>query len=71
MNPWLMDGMAQYRARDLRQEAAQRRGRSGQPRSRPPRPPHRGSGLRTRIGFGLVEAGLHLLATTATSASRN
>jgi hypothetical protein len=71
MNPWLMDGMAQYRARDLRHEAAQRRGRSGQPRSRPARPPYRGSGLRTRIGFSLVEAGLHLLATTATQPSRN
>lgn len=71
MNPWLIDSMAQYRVRDLRHEAAQRPGRSGQPRSRPARPPYRGSGLRTRIGFSLVEAGLHLLATTGTSASRS
>ena len=70
MNPWLMNGMAQCRARDFRHEAAQRRGRSGQPRSRPARPPYRGSGLRTWIGFTLVEAGLHLLSTTARPASR-
>jgi hypothetical protein len=70
MNPWLIDGMAKCRTRDFRHEAAQRRGRSDQPRSRPARPPYRGPSLRTWIGFALVEAGLHLLATTAKPASR-
>jgi hypothetical protein len=65
MNPWMLGDLAVSRQREIRRDAARRR---SQARPRESRPVPSVSGvrvrLRHRIGFGLVEAGLHVLATT-------
>jgi hypothetical protein len=65
MNPGMLGDLADSHVREMRREAAQRR---SQARPRVSRPALSVSGgrarLRRRIGFGLVEAGLHVLATT-------
>jgi len=58
---------ARTRAREIRREAARSRIGPGGPGARPARGAVCRSRVRRRIGFALVEAGLHLLAT----ASRN
>jgi hypothetical protein len=65
MNPWMLSDLADSRAREIRREAARQR---SQARPRESQPTQGVSGrrarLRQRVGFGLVEAGLHVLATT-------
>ena len=65
MNPWMLSELADSHVSEIRRGAAQRR---SQARSREPKPMRSVSGgrgrLRRRVGFGLVEAGLHVLATT-------
>jgi hypothetical protein len=65
MNPWMLSDLADSHMREIRRQAAQRR---SQARPREPQPMRSVSGgrgrLRRRVGFGLVEAGLHVLATT-------
>jgi hypothetical protein len=65
MNPWMLSDLADLRMREIRREAPRRRSQ-GRPReSQPVRSVSCGPGrLRQRVGFGLVEAGLHVLATT-------
>lgn len=65
MNPWMLSDLADSHVREIRREAAQRR-RQARPReSQPIRTASGGPGrLRQRVGFGLVEAGLRVLATT-------
>ena len=65
MNPWMLSDLADSRVREIRREAARRR-RQARPReSQPIRTASGGPGrLRQRVGFGLVEAGLRVLATT-------
>ena len=64
MNLGLLYALADLRTREIRYEAAPRRNRPHQARSRS----GRRSGWRRRTGFVLVEAGLHLLATTGPQA---
>ena len=65
MNPWMLSDLADSHVREIRREAAQRR-RQARPRESQPMPSLSGGRgrLRQRVGFGLVEAGLHVLATT-------
>jgi hypothetical protein len=65
MNPWMLSELADSHVREIRREAAQRRGQAWPRESQPRRAVRGGRGrLRRRVGFGLVEAGLHVLATT-------
>ena len=65
MNPWMLSDLADSHVREIRYEAAQRRSQARPPESQPVRSVSRGRArLRRRVGFGLVEAGLHVLATT-------
>jgi hypothetical protein len=60
MNPLLLEALAAAHAEELRRHAARSPVRARRPRSRPAAR----SAWRRRTGFALVEAGLHLLATT-------
>jgi hypothetical protein len=69
MNPWILSDLADSRVREMRRQAAECRtaecrtaGRRTRPR--PARGVNRRLQLRHRLGFGLVEAGLRVLATT-------
>jgi hypothetical protein len=78
MNPWMLSDLAdsreleirreaarRLRVREIRREAARRRSQAPPRESQPMRGVSGGRGrLRRRVGFGLVEAGLHVLATT-------
>jgi len=65
MNPWMLSDLADSHAREIRREAARRRSQARPRESQPTRTVSGGLGrLRRRVGFGLVEAGLHVLATT-------
>jgi hypothetical protein len=65
MNPWMLSALADSRVHEIRRDAAQRRSQARPRESQPVRSVSGGRGkLRRRIGFGLVEAGLHVLATT-------
>lgn len=76
MNPWLSNALADSHARELRGEAAgpqapETRRDAAPSRIRPPgagawaaRGAPGGSRVRHRVGFALVEAGLHLLAAS-------
>ena len=65
MNPWMLSDLAASRQREMRREAAQRRSQARLRESQPMRSVSGGRGrLRRRVGFGLVEAGLYVLATT-------
>jgi hypothetical protein len=65
MNPWMLSDLADSRVRESRREAARRRSQARPRGARPMRSVSGGPGrLRRRVGFGLVEAGLHVLATT-------
>ena len=62
MNPWMISDLADSHAREIRRQAAQCRTGRRRPGPRPAQGVSRA--LRHRVGFGLVEAGLHVLATT-------
>lgn len=65
MNPWMLSDLADSRQREIQREGVQRRSQALPRESRPVPSVRSGPGsLRHRIGFGLVEAGLHVLATT-------
>jgi hypothetical protein len=65
MNPWMLSDLADSHRSEMRRQAAQRRSRARPRESQPMRSVSHGRGrLRRRVGFGLVEAGLHVLATT-------
>ena len=65
MNPWMLSDLADSHRREMRREAAQRRCQARPADSRAMRSENGGAGrLRRRVGFGLVKAGLHVLATT-------
>jgi hypothetical protein len=61
MNPELANDLATCRLRDLRQLGERHRRQTPTTASRR----HRPFPLRRRIGFRLVEAGLHLMGTAA------
>jgi hypothetical protein len=61
MNPVLASDLARCRARDLRDLSEQHRQRALTTANRR----HRQSPLRRQIGFRLMEAGLHLVASSA------
>jgi hypothetical protein len=79
MNPWLSSALADARGRELRGEPpgsqAREIRRDGAPSwigladtgARPARGAGRGPRVRHRVGFALVEAGLHLLASAPRS----
>jgi hypothetical protein len=79
MNPWLSSALADSHARELRGESARSQARETRRDAVPSRigPPgagaraargaRHGSRVRYRVGFALVEAGLHLLATDSRS----
>jgi hypothetical protein len=60
MNPLLASDLAHCHARDLRHQSDQRRRQALMTASR-----HRQSLLRREIGFRLMEAGLHLVSSSA------
>jgi hypothetical protein len=64
MSFWMIDDLVDARIRDIRRQAG--KPRTGMHRAGPR--PAGGAGrwprLRSRVGFMLVEAGLHVLATT-------
>jgi len=63
VNPWLLGALADSRRQEMGGEAARCPAgtlRAGAPPARGPGPRPR---VRHRVGFALVEAGLHLLAT--------
>jgi hypothetical protein len=64
MNPWILSDLADSRVREMRRQAAECRTEGRRPRPRPAHGVNRRLQLRHRVGFGLVEAGLHVLATT-------
>jgi hypothetical protein len=75
MNAWLLSALADSHGQELRGEAVGRQAREircysapsrigpAGTRARPARGTGRGPRVRHRVGFALVEAGLHLLAT--------
>jgi hypothetical protein len=72
MSPWLAEALAESRAREIRHAAAQYGLRAPQTtrpdaahyrRHRPARDRALAAGLRGRVGYALVEAGLHMVAT--------
>ena len=62
MNPGLAGALVDLHIRDLQRQRAPRRAgtRHG---ARPARPGRRWAGVRSRVGFTLVETGLRLLTT--------
>jgi hypothetical protein len=64
MNPWILSDLADSRVREMRRQAAECRTAGRRPRPRLAHGVNRRLQLRHRVGFGLVEAGLHVLATT-------
>jgi hypothetical protein len=65
MNPWMLSDLADSHQREMRREATRRRSQAPPRKSQPAQSVSGGRGrLRQRVGFGLVEAGLHVLATT-------
>jgi hypothetical protein len=69
MNPWMLQVMADSRCREIRHDAAQhgdgpRHNGRGRRLAAPVAPSdHRLPRMRRQVGYALVEAGLHLLAT--------
>jgi hypothetical protein len=63
MNPWMLQAMADSRCRELRHDAPRRPDRAPRPASRPAPAAPRWPQMRRQVGYALVEAGLHLLAT--------
>ena len=61
MNPLLASDLAHCHARDLRHQSDQRRRQALLTASRR----HRQSPLRRKVGFRLMEAGLHLVSSSA------
>jgi hypothetical protein len=64
MNPWILSDLADCRVREMRRRADEYRTGRLRPGPRPKYVVNRRLRLRHRVGFGLVEAGLHVLATT-------
>lgn len=65
MNLWTLSDLADSHVREMRRVAARRRSQARPRESQQMRSENSGPGrLRRRVGFGLVEAGLHVLATT-------
>jgi hypothetical protein len=64
MNPWMMSDLADCHAREIRREADERRAGARRPGPRRAYSVNPWRQLRHRVGFGLVEAGLHVLAST-------
>jgi hypothetical protein len=63
MNPWIISDLADSHVREMRRQAAERRTGARRPRPAAYRVDRRLQ-LRHRVGFGLVEAGLRVLAST-------
>jgi hypothetical protein len=63
MNFGMIDVLVSNRTADIRSQAASRRSAARGLESGPAAPAVRRPRLRSRIGFALVEAGLHLAAT--------
>jgi hypothetical protein len=70
MNPFLVSALADSRCREIRGEAASRRTCMPHLRARPTRGERRWSRMRRQVGYTLVEAGLHLLATAGPAPAR-
>jgi hypothetical protein len=64
MNPWMISDLADSRAREIRRQAAECRTGRRRPVPRPAYGVNHWLRLRHRVGYGLVEAGLHVLAST-------
>jgi hypothetical protein len=64
MNPWTISALADSRARELRRDADTQRIISPRPGCQAEPGAGHWPALRRRVGFRLVEAGLHVLATT-------
>ena len=64
MNPWILSDLADTRVREMRRQADECRTAGRRPRPRRVHGVNRRLQLRHRVGIGLVEAGLHVLATT-------
>jgi len=63
MNPWQLGALADDRCLDFRREARSRSGRGPRQEQQPAYREHGGARMRRHVGYLLVEAGLHLLAT--------
>jgi hypothetical protein len=63
MNPWMISDLADSRARDIRRQAEESRTGRLRPGPRPAYAVNQRLRLRHRVGFGLVEAGLHVLSS--------
>jgi hypothetical protein len=68
MNPWMLHAMADSRCREIRHAAQRRGGAQHNGRARRLASPMAPTGrrlprMRRQVGYALVEAGLHLLAT--------
>jgi hypothetical protein len=63
MNPWMLQAMADSRCRELRRDAAAHADDAPRPAWRPAPAGPRWPQMRRQVGYALVEAGLHLLAT--------
>jgi hypothetical protein len=60
----MITSLADERAREIGRQMAQSKTRGRRPGSREAHSAATWPGVRRRLGFGLVEAGLHVLATT-------
>jgi hypothetical protein len=63
MNPWMLHALTDSRCRDMRRDVARRTDGIPHPASRPAPAGWRLPRMRRQVGYALVEAGLHLLAT--------
>jgi hypothetical protein len=63
MNPWMLHAMADSRGEEMRRGAARYRGGVLRPASPAAPAAHLWPRTRRQVGYALVEAGLHLLAT--------
>jgi hypothetical protein len=63
MSPWALHAMADSRCREMRRDVALHTDGIPHPPSRPVTARQRWPRMRRQVGYALVEAGLHLLAT--------
>jgi hypothetical protein len=64
MNPWMVSDLADSQVREIRRQVAECRTGRQRPVPRRVSTVTPLQHLRHRVGFGLVEAGLHVLAST-------